>query len=115
MLGKQLNHAGANWKGGICRTIGIDGYVRIHKNINGKKHLYQEHRIIMENNIGRKLKKYENVHHINGIRSDNRIENLEIWNRGQPSGQRVKDQINHAIEILKLYAPEKLKDKTCTA
>jgi hypothetical protein len=51
------------------------GYFRI--NINGKRILH--HRYIMEQSIGRKLTKNERVHHINGIRTDNRIENLELF------------------------------------
>jgi hypothetical protein len=44
--------------------------------INGKRML--EHRHIMESHIGRKLYKHENIHHKNGDRSDNRIENLRF-------------------------------------
>jgi hypothetical protein len=44
---------------------------------NGSDHCY-EHRRIMENHLGRKLCKYEHVHHKNGNRIDNRIENLEL-------------------------------------
>ena len=39
----------------------------------------QEHRIVVENFIGRKLTKEETIHHINGNRCDNRIENLMIF------------------------------------
>lgn len=70
-----------------------------------------EHRLVMSNHIGRKLEDHENVHHINGDRKDNRIENLEIWHVGQPAGQRVADKVEWAIELLKLYAPEKLRSE----
>jgi hypothetical protein len=64
----------------------------------------------MEQAIGRALLPHENVHHINGVRDDNRLENLELWSSSQPSGQRVADKVAWAIELLKLYAPERLAD-----
>jgi hypothetical protein len=64
--------------------------------------------MVMEQIIGRPLLPSENVHHVNGDRTDNRPENLELWTKSQPSGQRVTDKVEWAMELLKLYAPDRL-------
>lgn len=80
-----------------------------HPNAN-KAGKILEHRLVMALHIGRPLTKDETVHHINGDRQDNRLENLELWSGKQPAGQRIKDKIKYAKEILALYEPEALKE-----
>lgn len=71
------------WKGGT--TVNAYGYVT--KCVGGKK--VGMHRLVMESMLGRPLLKGESVHHKNGVRHDNRPENLELWVTSQPPGQRL--------------------------
>ena len=79
-----------------------------HPNVN-KAGTIMEHIKIMSDHLGRPLKKGENVHHKNGIRDDNRIENLELWTKHQPTGSRIKDLIIYSKEILKKYGNNETK------
>jgi len=84
----QTGDKNPSWKGG--RTYNSEGYIWIklpqHPNCN-KQGYYQEHRLVMEKYIGRYLIKGEFVHHKNGIRDDNRIENLELMNTIRHNGR----------------------------
>lgn len=78
----RFSFQNSNWKGGKFKNFYgyILTYAPDHPNANvgpGLKYVL-EHRYAMSNHIGRPLKKEETVHHINGVKHDNRIENLVI-------------------------------------
>lgn len=62
-----------------------------------------QHTAVMAARLGRPLLPKEQVHHRNGVRHDNHPDNLELWTRAQPPGQRVADLVSFAREIIDLY------------
>ena len=107
--GKLLGNKNPNFKGG--RIKDIKGYVLVlcndhpNKNINNRVF---EHRLIVESQIGRYLTKEEQVHHINGIKDDNRIENLMCF-KNQSAHQRFHKNAKNVKELEIIFDGRKLK------
>lgn len=97
------------WNGG--RSI-KNGYVWLSGQFdhpNARRGHIAEHVMIMAGHLGRALLPGETVHHKNGVRDDNRIENLELWSMSQPPGQQVEDKLIWARELIRQYHPEWLR------
>lgn len=80
------------------------------RHLTGGESQALEHRYVMAQMLGRALWPDESVHHKNGDRLCNAPENLELWSRWQPRGQRTEDKVAWARELLRRYAPEILAD-----
>lgn len=100
------------WKGG--RRITKQGYVVVHPSLfpdvwewYPERKILKEHIAVMSRKMGRRLYEDETVHHKNGIRHDNRLDNLELWSSNHAAGQRVEDLMAWANEIFSRYGTQK--------
>lgn len=79
------------WKGGITKDSA--GYVYIKSAdhpCTGSKGYFPQHRLVMEEHIGRFLTENEVIHHINGIKDDNRLENLQLMTSSEHRSFHLK-------------------------
>ena len=101
----EAGSANGNWRGGRVRHK--RGYVFVHApehpRANKRSPYVFEHILVMEQVLGRYLLPHESVHHRNGVKDDNRAENLELWTRPHPTGIRVTEAVAWARQILALY------------
>lgn len=97
-----------NWRGGRSSHIGYAIILKPDHPAANKTGYVFEHRAVMEQLIGRYLDNNETVHHRNGVKNDNRPENLELWASKHPSGQRVCDLVAWAKQIIRQYEPQAL-------
>lgn len=100
-VGKAIQEDWKTWP----KHVNPHGYVLRSWRRGNERFSVMEHRLVLGDFLGRPLEKHEEVHHINGVRDDNRLENLELWSKSQPKGQRVEDKVAWAKEILDLYEP----------
>lgn len=114
---KTLNHGkgskNPNWKGG--KFITNEGYMVVR--VDGK--YIKEHRLIMAKHLGRTLSKEEVVHHLNGIKTDNRIENLVLTTHhihgkihgGSEESKKRQSKIIKEIRSKRFWSKNKSKNK----
>jgi len=104
----EVGASDGSWRGGTVKHRA--GYVlrRVptHPKAKTANGYILEHVLVMEELLGRYLVEGENVHHKNGVKDDNRLENLELWVRPQPSGMRASDAVAWARDILAKYDSE---------
>lgn len=96
------------WKGGRIYD-GSKGYVRVYSPdhpFKSKTGYVSEHRLVMEKSIGRYLNSKEVVHHKNGIKDDNRIENLLLFSDS-------KSHITYHRNIEKMFLEYLSKNEKC--
>ena len=98
------------WKGGTMDTRGGYRLVKVYPedpmhSMADHKNYVLEHRLVIARALGRPLVNGETVHHINGVKNDNRLENLELWYTNHGHGVRVKDLLPDWAKLYGYHCP----------
>jgi hypothetical protein len=88
--------------------VDVHGYRWISANGRARR----EHHVVMEQVLGRRLRPFETVHHRNGLRADNRPENLELWAFAHPPGARVEDLVDWVVNEYADRVLQRLADRS---
>lgn len=102
-IGRMMTRFGLEYKHDTSkgwRTVSSDGYILVRR--PGQDKYEYEHRLIMEDHLGRRLDVEEVVHHRNGVKTDNRIENLKLLTHAEHMGEHAgpKQKTLDAVPVI---------------
>ena len=103
----------SNWRGygerELVQVPNTDGYMRVRLTISGKRKSYMVHKLVAEKFLGDKPSKSHEIRHINGVKTDNRIENLVWGTRKENADDRELHGKTSKGELHSIYVKNGIK------